>query len=130
MSNSKFKFTKAHYFNQKLNESNNQLNNELKNKITNQFKLFMNEHKKINIEYDLKNDISFKYIQVQLTNLNNTYPNFTQEPIQIESDFIQDELIHQSLLEKSWLTLATFSKEQITTFLFNKICIGLGWFVL
>lgn len=123
-----YAFTKAHYFKSKLDDSPNMLDEQLRNKLIVQFDLYNEEFKKISIEYDLKNSINFKYIRDQLINLNKSNQDFTKTPIQIESDPIQDEIIHQSLLNKSFITLVglQISKSEITTCLFNRVCINLG----
>ena len=130
-----YPYTNEHYFKSKLDDLSNLsniLDDQLRSKIITQFDLFDGEFKKISIEYDLKNYINFKYIRDQLINLNKSNPNFTKTPIQIESDPIRDEIIHQSLLTKSHLILVEFGikKNEITTYIFNRTCINLGWFYL
>ncbi len=129
---SKFTNTKINYFKSKLDESKDLLDNELETKIINQFELFINEYEKICAEYNLKNYISFSYIRDKLINLNKTNQEFTKISIKIETDLIQDELIHQSLLNKSIIILISINinNKKITTFLFNKTCVSLGWFFL
>lgn len=125
-----YAFTRAHYFNSKLNDLPN---DNLRNKLLAQFKLFDNEYKKISQEYKLKNCIDFSYVKKQLIYLNEHNPNFTKsDPIQFRSDPIRDEIIHESLLNGSILILVELkiSKDELNAYLFAKTCIRLGWFIL
>jgi hypothetical protein len=123
---SKYSYTRAHHFKSKLDETNetNELNEEKRHKILTQYELFNNEYKNISKEYNLKNCIDFQYIKYTLINLNRNNPEFTKTPIEIEANIFQDDIIHQCLMEK-----IPCPKKEITEFLFNKVCINLGWFV-
>lgn len=126
-----YAFTRAHYFKSKLYDLSNVLDDQLRSKLITQFDLFDEENKKISREYDLKNNISFEYIRNRLIDLNKSNPDFTKIPIQTESDPIQNEIIHQGLLNKSHFVLLGLGicRNEITTYLFNKTCVNLGWFV-
>lgn len=131
-----YAFTRAHYFNSKLDDlpnSSDTQNDNLRNKLLTQFKLFDGEYTKISQEYNLKNRIDFSYVKKQLIYLNKHNPNFTKsDPIQFRSDPIRDEIIHESLLNGSILTLAALKigEDELNTYLFAKTCIRLGWFIL
>lgn len=130
-----YAFTRAHYFNSKLDDlpnSSDTPNDNLRNKLLAQFKLFDNEYTKISQEYNLKNRIDFSYVKKQLIYLNKHNPNFTEsDPIQFRSDPIRDEIIHESLLNGSILTLAALKigKDELNAYFFAKTCIRLGWFI-
>jgi hypothetical protein len=123
MSN-KYTYTRAHHFRSKLDPSPG---DKLNDKIMKQFDLFNNEYDKLAKQYDLKNYISFDYIKNKLIDLNNSNPEFTETPIEIEIDPIHDELIHHAFLNKDLLGRG---RDELMTYLFNKTCVNLGWFVV
>jgi hypothetical protein len=87
-----------------------------------QFDLFNNEYDKLAKQYDLKNYISFDYMKNKLINLNNSNLEFTKTPIEIEID-----PIHEAFLNKHLLGLG---RDELMTYLFNKTCVNLGWFIV
>jgi hypothetical protein len=119
-----FAYTCVHYFKSILDFPIDEINNETKNKILSQYELFDKEYKNISKIYNLKNCINFQYIKYTLISLNKNNPEFTITPIKIEIDEIQNELIHQSLLNKT----ICYAKSQITEVLFNKVCLNWKWF--
>ena len=122
----RYTFTKACYFESKPDVS---LSEELKNKIATQFDSFNSEYDKLAKSYNLKNCIDFKYVRNRLVELNNSNLEFTKTPIQIKTDPIQDAIIDQAFLDKSYFMLG-LTKNDLETYLFNKICVNLGWFVV
>ena len=120
----KYTYTRAHHFRSKLDLSpGDKLNGE----IMKQFDLFNNEYDKLAKQYDLKNYISFDYMKNKLIDMNNSNQEFTKTPIEVEIDPIKDELLHQAFLNKNVLGLG---RDELMTYLFNKTCINLGWFVV
>ena len=120
-----FKYTKINHFKTNFDCKTNELNEEIRQKILTQYELFNNEYKNLSKEYKFKNYIDFHYIKCTLINLNRNNPEFTKTPIQIETNIFQDEIIHQCLMEK-----LPCPKKETTEFLFNKVCINLGWFII
>lgn len=122
--NNKYAYTKAIHFKSKLKDDKT-INKELEEKLVMLFKIFDKEFKKISLMYDFKNFISFGYVIKELKKLNE-YPEFTKTPMQIKTDFAQNELLHLALLNKTFI----FNKKEINDYLFNKTCENLGWFEL
>ena len=131
-----YAFTRAHYFNSKLDDlpnSSDTQNDNLRNKLLTQFKLFDGEYTKISQEYNLKNRIDFSYVKKQLIYLNKHNPNFTKsDPIQFRSDPIRDEIIHESLLNGSILILVELkiSKDELNAYPIAKTYIIVSLFII
>jgi len=125
MSN-KYAYTKEIHFKSKLNldKSDCSVDNEFRDKLVEQFKQFNLKYKEIASRLDIKNFISFDYIRKQLLRLNETYPNFTTNPVEISIDLELNNLILEMLEKKSF---GIFSKDIIMECLFNQTCIELGW---
>jgi hypothetical protein len=115
-----FTYRPIDHFKQKIS-----LNKELQDKITMQGDLFLQCFKeKIFKEYEIKNYISFEFIIQSLINLNKNYENFTTIPVIISPDITIYNKIHIALKEP----LKFVSKNQSNKFLFDKVCILLGWY--
>lgn len=103
----------------------NDLINE--NELITQSNLFLNcFSNNIFKEYNIKNYLSFKFILNKLIILNKTHQTFTKTPIIISPDIKLYNYIHNSI-KKSFFGISNIDCHN---FLFDKVGVLLGWFVI
>ena len=104
-------------------------NRKTNDKFNKQLDKFLCEHDKIIKNYGFKNSISLKYLEKKLDEYNNLYPNFSDEPIELDINLPFLELADDILKEKNILTIILLlPKEKIFEFIFYKTCLELEWF--
>lgn len=119
---SKFVYRPIDYFKSLINETEQIIDDE---KIISQGNIFLQCFKEIIFkEYEINNYISFKFIINELIELNSEYDTFTRIPIIISPNITTYNYIHSMLKSP----LKRVSNNDYNKFLFDKVCILLGWF--